>query len=93
MYSDSVLHGSTIMQASLLYVNDMPSISLWAESGPEPAAGHHSLLILSLSVRQCPCHSLLSRRIATSVLALCAHNSIHTERQHALQSFCCTVCQ
>lgn len=48
MYSDSVLPGSKIMQASLLYLNDMPSISLWTESGPEPAAGHRSLLTLSL---------------------------------------------
>lgn len=50
-------------------------------------------LILSLSFRQCLCHSLLSSRIATSVLALCAHGSIHTERQHALQTLCCTVWQ
>lgn len=93
MYSASVLPGSKIMQASLPCLNDMPSISLWTISGPEPAAGHRSLLILSLSFRQCLCLSLLSRRIATSVPALCAHGSIHTERQHAPQSLCCTVCQ
>lgn len=45
-------------------------------------------LFLSLFYRQSHCHSLLSRRIATSVLALCVHSSIHTETQHAAQSLC-----
>lgn len=48
MCSDLVLPGSKIMQASLLYLNDTPSISLWTRSGPEPAAGHRSLLTLPL---------------------------------------------
>lgn len=43
---------------------------------------------LSLPFRQSQCHSLLSQRIATSVLALCVHSSIRTETQHAVQSLC-----
>lgn len=77
-----------IMQASLIDLNFfppvMPSISLQTGFGPRPAAGHS--VSVSLSFRQSQCHSLLSQRIATSVLALCVHSSIHTETQHAVQS-------
>ena len=61
---------------------------LRTESGPGPAAGRALSLFLSLPFRQSQCHSLLSQRIATSVLALCVHSSICTETQHAVQSLC-----
>lgn len=84
-----------IMQASLPRLNDAPSVSLWPTSGLEPAAGHRSLLTGSLSrFRQRRCHSPLSRRMATSVLALRARTVQYIRKDNTLhRACCCTGCQ